>query len=205
MLSLDTLVTFSGVTGLGTFFALASSILFATLLRLRTGVGTVLELSFGVALPLRLGVNATSDIFALVGVCALLTGCPVEILLLFTGVVNVFDRCILPGVGGLLSPWSVDIPFVWRPGVLLNTLLDLRGSLGVRGAFLQIPDSASALTGWGRPLGLVNAGFDNALVPFTGFKLALVVGTFRGQTFGIDGISEDESFKTTKVSFISFD
>lgn len=99
----------------------------------------------------------------------------------------------------------MDTPFVWHPGVLLNTLLDLRGSLGVRGAFLPIPDGASALTGWGRPLGLVNAGFDNALVPCAGFKLALVVGTFRGQTFGIDGISEDESFKTTKVSFISFD
>jgi len=70
---------------------------------------------------------------------------------------------------------------------------------------LLITGGASALTGWGRPLGLVNVGFDNALVPFTGFKLALVVGTLRGQTFGIDGMSEDEPFVMTKVSFRSFD
>ena len=99
MVSLDTLFTFSGVTGLGTLFPLVGPVLFATLLRLRTGVGTVLVLSFGVALPRLLGVIGTSDFFALVGVCALLTGCPVEKLLLFpvavlgfTGVVNDFDR-----------------------------------------------------------------------------------------------------------------
>lgn len=190
--------------GLTTFFPLAGSALFAALLRLRTGVGTVLELSFGVALPLLLGVNGTSDFFALVGVCTLLIGCPVEILLLFpvavlglTGVVNDFDRCILLGVWGLLTPCSVDMPLCRRPGVLLNTLLDLRGSLGVRGAFLLIPGCASALTGWGRPLGLVNVGFDNAQVTFTGFKLALVVGTLRGQTVGIDGMSEHEPFEMT--------
>ena len=138
MLSLDTQCSFSGVAGLGTFFPLAGSVLFAALLRLRTGVEAVLELSFGVALPLLLGVNGTSDFFALVGVCALLLGCPVEILLLFpvavlglTGVVNDFDRCILLGVWGLLTPCSVDVPLCRRPGVLLNTLLDLRGSLGV--------------------------------------------------------------------------
>jgi len=99
MVSLDTLVKFSGVAGLGTFFPLAGSVLFATLLRLCTDVGIVLVLSFGVALPLLLGVNGTSDVFALVGVCALLTGCPVEKRLLFpvavlgfTGVVKDFDR-----------------------------------------------------------------------------------------------------------------
>ena len=212
MLSLDTLVKLSGVTGLGTFFTLAGSVLFATLLRLRTGVGTVLELLFGVALPRLLGVSGTSGFFTLVGVCALLTGCPVEILFLLlvavlglTGVVNDFDRCILLGVEGLLTPCSVEVPLDRRPGVLLNTLLDLRGSLGVRGAFLIIPGGASALIGWGRPLGLVNVGFDNALVPFTGFKLALVIGTLRGQTFGIDWISEAEPFEMTKVSFRSFD
>ena len=74
ILSLDTPVKFSGVEGLGAFFPLAGSVLFATLLRLRTGVGIVLVLSFGVALPLLLGVNGTSDFFALVGVSALLTG-----------------------------------------------------------------------------------------------------------------------------------
>lgn len=54
-------------------------------------------------------------------------------------------------------------------------------------------------------MGLVNVGFDNALVPFTGFKLGLVVGTLRGQTFRTDGMSEDEPFVMTKVSFRSFD
>lgn len=99
MVSLDILVKFSGVAGLGASFPLAGSVLFATLLRLHTGVGTVLVLSFGVALPLLLGVTGTSDFFALVGVCTHLTGCPVEKLLLFpvavlgfTGVVNDFDR-----------------------------------------------------------------------------------------------------------------
>ena len=70
---------------------------------------------------------------------------------------------------------------------------------------MLIPGCASALTGWGRPLGLVNVGFDNTQVPFTGFKLALVVGTLRGQAVGIDGMSEDEPFEITKVSFRSFD
>lgn len=70
---------------------------------------------------------------------------------------------------------------------------------------MLIPGGTSALTGWGRPLGLVNVGFDNVLVPFTGFKLALVVGTLRGQTFGTDGMSEEEPLVITKVSFRSFD
>ena len=85
----------------------------AALLRLRTGVGTVVELSRGVALPLLLGVNGTSDFPVLDGVCAVLTGCPVEMLLLFldellglTGVVNDFDRCTLLGVWGLFTPCS---------------------------------------------------------------------------------------------------
>lgn len=185
----------------------------AALLRLRTGVGTVVELSLGVALPLLLGVKGTSGFFALDGVCALLTGCPVEMLLLFavvlfglTGVVNDFDRCTLLGVWGLLHPCSVDVPLCRRPGVLPSPLLDFRGSLGVGGALLLlIPGCASALTGWGLPLGLVNVGFDNVLVPFTGFKLALVAGTLRAQRVGIAGMSEEEPLEMTKVSFRSFD
>lgn len=54
-------------------------------------------------------------------------------------------------------------------------------------------------------MGLVNVGFDNALVPFTGFKLALLVGTLRAQTVGIDGMSDDETLETTKVPLRSFD
>ena len=77
--------------------------------RLRTGVGTVVELFLGVAvaLPLLLGVACSSGFFALDGVCALLIGCPVEILLLFLavllalGVVNDLDLCTPLGVGGL--------------------------------------------------------------------------------------------------------
>ena len=94
-----TLLTFSGVVGPSTSLPLEGSVFFATLLRLHTGVGFFLVPSFGVALSRLLGVNGTSDFFTLVGVCALLTGCPVEILLLFliavlgfTGVVNDFDR-----------------------------------------------------------------------------------------------------------------
>ena len=180
------------------------------LLRLRTGVGTALELSRCVALPLLLGVNGTSDFPLPDGVFAVLTGCPVEMLLLFpvellglTGVVNDFDRCTLLGVWGLLTPCS---PLCRRPGVLPGTLRDLRESLGVGGAFLLlIPGCASAFTGWGRPLGLANVGFDSELVPFTGFKLGLVAGTLRAETVGIDGMSEEDPLVMTKVSFRSTD
>lgn len=63
----------------------------------------------------------------------------------------------------------------------------------------------SAFTGWGRPLGLEKVGFVNALFPFTGFKQALVTGTLRAQTIGIDEMSEEEPLETTKVSFMSLD
>lgn len=216
IVSLDIQGRGSGVLGLGTFLPLTGPVLFAAtvataaLLHLRTGVGTVVELSLGVALPLLLGVTGTSGFLALDGVSALLTGCAVEMLLLFplalfalTGVVNDFDRCTLLGVWGLLYPCSVEFVLLCRcPGVLPSALLDL----GVGGAFLLlIPGCASALTGWGRPLGLVNLGFDSALAPFTGFKLAFVAGTLRAQTVGIDDISEEEPLEITKVSLRSFD
>ena len=68
--------------------------------RLRTGVGTAVELFLGVAvaLPLLLGVACSSGFFALDGVCALLLFVAV---LLALGVVNDLDLCTPLGVGGL--------------------------------------------------------------------------------------------------------
>lgn len=82
------------LTGPVWFDTLAST----ALLRFLTGVGTDVKLVFWVAMALHLllGVACSSGFFALEGVCTLLIGCPVEILLLFFtmlvfGVVNDFD------------------------------------------------------------------------------------------------------------------
>lgn len=98
--------------------------------RLRTGVGIVVKLFLGVAvaLPLLLGVVCSSGFFALDGVCTLLVGCPVEMLLLFLvvllalGVVNDLDLCTPLGVGGLSRCCSEFMLFFLR---WVAVLLDL--------------------------------------------------------------------------------
>lgn len=173
------------MVGLSLFFVLVGFVLFVIiLLRLYIGAGFVLVLFLGVVFFRFLGVNGILDFFILVGVCVFLIGCFDEILFFFLvvvfgfiGVVKDFDRW---GVWGLLIFCFVDILFSRRIGVFFNILFDLRGLFGVWGVFLLILGGVSVLIGWGRFLGLVNVGFDNALVLFIGFKLGLVVGILRG-------------------------
>lgn len=82
-------------------------------------------------LPLVLGVTMISA-FLLDGVCAPLTDCPVDIVLLFVtapGVVKDFDLLTLLGVWDRSSCWFEVKLLFERPGVLTR-------DFGVGGAFL---------------------------------------------------------------------